>query len=720
MKWNSNRRTHRGYTLIEVLIGILIFAVGMMALAKLQGNLARNSGDSNARTVATNIAEEVIETSRNFVQVTSDGSNSAYNDIVDGTETIIRSGNQYTVVTDVTDYYYDAGAGDFNTTVPAGIGKSDFKKLELTVTWGSGDSGLEFQIDENTQTSGQLGSGSIRITDVVSSLPTVASGKVALGSTGDMSYSPPVDYNPGANPDIVSIQLAANKFKESTTPLPDIIRTDELVETTFDVVTYSQDTAGATFLRREQFRAVSCVCSMRVPDSTGGGLRPTLWEGYDYTEGEFVSKPYGESANNQQSQYCDICCRDHHDGGSGENDDSDDYDPGSSLFNPFRSEEGYHSDGSLKDDHKHYNRNQQGELELAALNGDTYLEACRMIRKDGFWRIAQDLRQEGLNAFPADYLDSESEVDVYSGYVTAAILAYDAEIAGADQYELDPPLLKKPSEMSPALIFPASTSGNPTLFPTAGGDTEQQLRTRGVYLDYLSDTLRKRINCLKPGGSGPDCEDLGVTSVLEIMPFYDVQLTWLARWNETPDNNPVDVTNQAIENSNSHSRGLAKMTSGFRDSKIDSAIHTGNLGLTGTDPIDLEYSSDEETYYLYALAIASGTPPDLSGEELSGDIISSVNGLKVSDVEIEAQNAQCGRTNTGYKCALEDLQGADAILRVFNYSLGQQRLVACSEDLPMKGTHEHVSVNGVGNWTKFILPILGATDVHIVIKADSC
>ena len=86
MNMNARKRNSRGFTLIEVLIGIVIFALGMMALAQLQGSLARNSGDANARTVATNIAEEIIETARTFSQITvsTDPDIRAYNDIVEG------------------------------------------------------------------------------------------------------------------------------------------------------------------------------------------------------------------------------------------------------------------------------------------------------------------------------------------------------------------------------------------------------------------------------------------------------------------------------------------------------------------------------------------------------------------------------------------------------------------------------------------------------------
>ena len=139
----------------------------------------------------------------------------------------------------------------------------------------------------------------------------------------------------------------------------------------------------------------------------------------------------------------------------------------------------------------------------------------------------------------------------------------------------------------------------------------------------MSDELRSRINCLDDGGTG-DLRCSGRELALEIIPFYDVQLTWLSRWNETPNNNPIDVTNEAIANDNSHDRGIATLEIGFRYSTISSAVHTGNLGLTGTDPIDPWYTSDEETYYLYALAVDFSSPPPLSGDTVPDRLLSSV------------------------------------------------------------------------------------------------
>ena len=76
---------------------------------------------------------------------------------------------------------------------------------------------------------------------------------------------------------------------------------DELVETRFDVITYSQTDNGAQFLRREEFAAVSCECTLKAPDADEPGHRPVIWAGDEYVRGQHATKAYGVSNNNQQS-----------------------------------------------------------------------------------------------------------------------------------------------------------------------------------------------------------------------------------------------------------------------------------------------------------------------------------------------------------------------------------------------------------------------------------
>jgi prepilin-type N-terminal cleavage/methylation domain-containing protein len=706
---NTWKRRNSGFTLIEVLIGILIFALGMMALAKLQGNLARNSGDANARTVATNIAEEVIEEARIFGQIDSDGTNAAYHDVVDGfaLSPITRGNIQYTVASDVTDYYYDSVNDTFTDEAPVSAGRSDFKQLDLTVTWNTEQ---EFQVDGTNTTSGGLGSGSIRITDVISSITSGSGGKVVLGTGEDTSYAPPVNYHPGANPDIISISLGENKFKESTTPLPDVIRTDEMVETRFDVVTYSQAPGddAALFLRREEFLALSCECTLRIPDADGeGGLRPTIWEGSEYSEAEFVSKPYGETADNRQSDFCGICCRDHHDGGAVQ--EAEISDPGRAKYNPFQS-----------GDHQHYSRvltgPDQGTLVPADSDGDSYVEACRLIRKDGFFRVAQDLRQEGLNNFPADYLagpDAPEEVSEYATYVTDAVTQYELAVWGVNNYQMSPPNLTEAANMTPAVVFPASTFINASVMEP-GGITEQQLRTRGIYIDYMDEVLQKKIGCLL-SRIIVGCDDIdvpNVTTVLEIIPFYDVQLTWLARWNESPNNIPVDVTNDPIESDNLHNRGIASIY-GTGYSTVSASAHKGNLGLTGTDPIDPGYAADLGSKYMYILSRDPDVPPILTNIIISGTITTAIPGQRASDVNIEAEYAECDRTNTGYECVIH-VGSHTPTIKFSNYDKASKLLVACSVDLENKNPFV-----GANSWTKYDLPKVTTPFADIVITEQA-
>jgi len=496
------------------------------------------------------------------------------------------------------------------------------------------------------------------------------------------------------------------------------------VETQFDVVTYSQDNEGATFLRREEFVAVACECTLHSPGgSTEGGLRPTLWNGNNYTEGEFVSKAYGTSnrdnSTNYQSEYCGVCCADHHDGGTGTKDDGGD--TARSKYNPFRAAADYRTgaDGAaaLIGDHKHY---QLGGITLAN-DGDTYYEACRLVRKDGFFRVGQDLRQEGLNSFPASYLDDGSEVTVYSGYVTGAVAGFKG--AAGDGYELSPPILTTPLLTVPEVAFPGSKITNRTPLSTfVPASSPQQLRSRGIYIDYLSDELRTIISCLDSGKTGQACGVGASNSALEVIPFFDVQLTWLGRWNEYQVNVPISVSNDAaIATGNTHDRGKARLTSGSGNSDITFKVNRGNLGLTGSDPIDTTYNANLRQYPLYALAVVAAPPPVVTGWNVSGTITSNVPGVKASDVVIafSGGTTACNRTLTGFECVVP-FSGSGPTLTVSNYFKNSNTtLVACSATLANGNPHTGTVV--ADNYTRFDLPQTGnITTANIYIKSGSC
>lgn len=53
-------RPHGGFALIEILVAILLFALGVLALVGLQGSLTRAQTDAKVRTDAAALASELI------------------------------------------------------------------------------------------------------------------------------------------------------------------------------------------------------------------------------------------------------------------------------------------------------------------------------------------------------------------------------------------------------------------------------------------------------------------------------------------------------------------------------------------------------------------------------------------------------------------------------------------------------------------------------------
>jgi hypothetical protein len=270
--------------------------------------------------------------------------------------------------------------------------------------------------------------------------------------------------------------------------------------------------------------------------------------------------------------------------------------------------------------------------------------------------------------------------------------------------------------MSPEVVFPASSWDNPTEMMD-GGVTDQQLRSRGIYIDYMSDVLRTKINCLDLGGEGEACDTPEVTTALEIIPFYDVQLTWLARWTETPTAYPIEVSNEAILDDNAHSRGVAVLQGGEGPSVVNSRAHQGNLGLTGTDPIDPWFGFEIGESPLFAMAGDPDAGPPLSGIIIVGEIISSVPGVKAADVEIEPTGAACDRTLTGYECELY-ADETKPKLRIYNYDLGRKVVLGCSDVLDTHGVEHGGGVSE--SWTRFNLPLSETVGADIILREDSC
>jgi type IV pilus modification protein PilV len=72
-------QTTRGATLLEVMIALMIFSIGMLGLAALQVTGLRETGNSEKRTQATLVANDIIERMRSNITATTAGDYAAVN-----------------------------------------------------------------------------------------------------------------------------------------------------------------------------------------------------------------------------------------------------------------------------------------------------------------------------------------------------------------------------------------------------------------------------------------------------------------------------------------------------------------------------------------------------------------------------------------------------------------------------------------------------------------
>ena len=85
----NNQRSYRfldtdqGFTLIEILVAIGIFSIGILAIAQLQLWNIKNNTTGNITTMATMLARQQMETLKNEADITTLSSGSDLNNPID-------------------------------------------------------------------------------------------------------------------------------------------------------------------------------------------------------------------------------------------------------------------------------------------------------------------------------------------------------------------------------------------------------------------------------------------------------------------------------------------------------------------------------------------------------------------------------------------------------------------------------------------------------------
>ncbi len=134
-----SRHHTRGFSLIEVLIALVVLAVGFAAVAKFQATVFEYSAGAKERAIAARLAEEKIADLRHYETLPATTGEIAYQDIrtntVGTTEEISKV--TYTRRWAVTNHYYSSTFGtpateSVPTPAPA---YPDFKLATVTVGW---------------------------------------------------------------------------------------------------------------------------------------------------------------------------------------------------------------------------------------------------------------------------------------------------------------------------------------------------------------------------------------------------------------------------------------------------------------------------------------------------------------------------------------------------------------------------------------------------------
>lgn len=723
----------RGFSLIEALIAIVVLSFGMLALAALQTSLFRAGAEAKARSNAMAIAQDALEGARSFAfthapipTYTSNTYTALETEALAATTT---AGVTYKGCRQVVRYVFDEASGKFvaantvdysvtasggnitvtcseavTTVTPFNPARPEFKQVSVAVVWPGATGEVK----------------AIQITDTISSVSPSDSAMV-LKSPDNSTPGPSIYITPPGGTGVVPIAIGTNEAGEdiaaaSSNPKPEQFVDDMSAVTNFTVQTFSGDMSSDSVLlnRQQQVSVASCICSQTgaVSSTSNVAYGPTIWNGKQqaYTEPPaIIGKPVADaivaSSDSEILSVCTTCCRDHHDAEIVKQPVS---------FDPYRPDAYRDPSG---DDHLHYGYEKSGStyvldtrLLAGAATNNEYVEACRLVRVNGRFRVTVDSWMNYMSVIPMNegvpptgFQDS-SFVDVYSNFVSGYITEALATVPG--NYPAAP--LQGPST---ALVNTASyfdtvhrpgdgtgTDGSIKIVEAVDDSKKRQLVNFGLYIDYLSPDTIEAYSCAVANDNTGDCEGYGNRNPLEFIPFYAVNVANLGQWrSEFP--NVATVSNVRYSNQGSQIED-GGIVSGESDAYSNSfnvieKIGRGNTGLTNTAPTD----DDDAVQNLEdaQLFIKQGGIGNVALHHVNVQLVLSTTAqLKLDVARFDSSSDACNPLGDGnsWDCAYDGTATTSMTLRFANFSKASVDREIC---LP---TNSSISAVTTGDGTK--------------------
>lgn len=551
MKWQ------KGFGLLEILVTLVVLGVAVVGLVVLSKSALTASQDGRRYEIAMRLAESKIDEFRNFNSlVTATAPLTAYDAIASGNVTKSQSGDSYTLVWTVTNQYWNGATSAWQNTAPAGylLNYPGRKQIYTRVNW--------------TNSGGVT--ASVTLTGYASPAESLTAEQLN-GGLDTARTGPKINYTPGVAPDVISIDLGNGSRQETSKPSPTVVAKNNTVgkEVQFETMTYQPANQGNTQQIQQDMTSVSCGCSYgsTLNSYLPGQAYSTTTNQLYWKIGAQQSKQTGTVSGNNQPALCTSCCKDHFDGS------------GSSFTSYY---------APLNTSRQRYNSS------LTQVGSGSYIDACRFVRLDGYYRHLPDWNLIKVIVTTSDFLAKQANQVSYQSYIQYVVKAY-IDWQKQTLNWISNPTATAPtiSDFSTWLQTPANVApgGDATTGITVNTGT-RQLIARGIYVDILNPTYLTGI-------------DTSVTGYLAKVPFQDINLTMLAEWSMTPlsgqltgavtdyavvSNEPVDTI---VDLNNyyfgSYSRGYLAAKKSTKDAsqalqsvKVKATVYQGNSGITAT------------------------------------------------------------------------------------------------------------------------------------------